>query len=79
MILTCKFGTNSLKKVEVNPSDKIFILIEKLGLSDKKSKFIFKGETYQVASILTFEDIGLKSDCRLNIINAVIAGKILNR
>jgi hypothetical protein len=74
MKLTCKFGTDSLKKIDVQPSDKIYILIEKLNLKDKKSKFIFQGETYQVASILTFQEIGLVNDYRLNIINAAIAG-----
>lgn len=74
MKLTCKFGTDNLKKIDVDPKDKIFILIEKLGLQDKKSKFIYEGETYQVASIFTFEEIGLTKDTRLNIINAAIAG-----
>jgi hypothetical protein len=74
MKLTCKFGTDNLKKIDVQPSDQICILIEKLNLKDKKSKFIFQGETYQVATILTFKEIGLVDDYRINIINAAIAG-----
>lgn len=74
MKLTCKYGTNITKVVEVKPTDPLYILLEKLKISDKSSKFIYNGITRDIASILTFQDIGLTSDVRLAIINQGISG-----
>jgi hypothetical protein len=73
MKLTCKLGSMT-KIVEVYPSDQLNVLIQKLNLHDKITKFIYKGITYLVASILTFDEIGLTSDCYLPFINPAIAG-----
>ena len=73
MKLTCKLGSMT-KIVEVNPSDQLNVLIQKLNLHDKITKFIYKGITYLVASILTFDEIGLTSDYYLTFINPAISG-----
>ena len=77
MKLHCKFGTKNVKIIEVNEDDYIFVLIEKLNLKDRKSKFIFNAETFGVALALTFKEIGLTSDSHINIINQAIAGNYL--
>ena len=70
--LSCKLGTNNIKVVEVYPSDHIYVLLKKLDLKDKNSKFTFKGCTYSISSIMTFEEIGILSDCRIFIFNQFI-------
>jgi hypothetical protein len=56
--LTCLLG-EEIQVVEVNVTDPLTILKEKLDINDKKRKFIFKGTTYMVDSNLNFKDIGL--------------------
>jgi hypothetical protein len=73
MKLTCKLGSMT-KIVEVNPSDQLNVLIQKLNLHDKNTKFIYKQITYSVGSIQTFDEIGLTSDCYLMFTNQAIAG-----
>ena len=72
--LSCSLGTNNIKVVEVYPSDYIYVLLEKLDLKDKHLKFIFKGCSYSIASIMKFEEIGILSDCRIYIYNQAISG-----
>lgn len=74
MKLTCKMGTNNIKVVEVKSSDRLFILLEKLNISDKTTKFIFKARSYDMGSILTFQEIGLTYDARIAVNNQAIAG-----
>ena len=50
-------------------------MLDKLNISDKMTKFIFKGETYSMSSILTFEEIGLISDCSIVAITQVKAAE----
>lgn len=78
MKLTCKMGTKNIKVVEVQPSDPLYVLLQKLKITDKKTKFIYKGITYSMGSIETFSEIGLTTDERINVSNQAIAGKFLN-
>lgn len=75
MKLTCKLGTKNIKVVEVQPSDPLYILLKKLNITDKSTKFIFNGQTRSMSSIETFEEIGLTYDTRINVNNQGISGK----
>lgn len=75
MRLTCKLGTKNIKVVEVQPNEALYILLNKLNISDKNTKFIFNGIAYQMASIQTFAEIGLTCDTRIAVNNQAIAGK----
>ncbi len=74
MKLTCKLGTNNTRVVEVQPYEELHILLKKLNISDKNTKFIFNGITYSMGSIQTFQEIGLTYDARIAINNQAIAG-----
>jgi len=74
MRITCKMGTKNTKVVEVQPDEPLYILLRKLSISDKNTKFIFNGVTYSMGSIQTFNEIGLTSDTRINVANQGIAG-----
>ncbi len=80
MKLYCKFETKKVKMVEVNLTDPLNVLMDKLNLKTKverQTKFVFRGQTYGVASCLTFEEIGFteKDDnIRLSLINQAISG-----
>ena len=65
--MRCKFGTNDVKTVKVNPSDRIYNLLNKLDINDESAKFIFNGMTYSLASNQTFSEIGLKDNNRIYI------------
>lgn len=73
MKLTCKLGSMT-KIVEVNPSDQLNVLIQKLNLHDKNTKFIYNAIAYSVGSILTFDEIGLTSNNLLTFNNQAISG-----
>ena len=72
--LTCKMGTHNTKVVEVESTDPLHILLNKLNISDKNTKFLFNGRTYSMSSIQTFQEIGLTSNQRITINNQAIAG-----
>lgn len=80
MKLYCKFNTSRVKMVEVNLTDPISILLDKLNLKtkvEKQTKFVYKGQTYGVALCLTFEEIGFTpndDNVRLSLINQAISG-----
>ena len=74
VFITCKLSTSCTKRVSVNISDPIYILLDKLNISDKNTKFVFEGKTYSLASILTFEEIGLIKDSLIFIQNQAIGG-----
>ena len=77
MKLVCKLGDYGQQIVEVNKSDALSVLMNKLDLRDKNTKFIFNERTYQVYTNQTFEDIGLTRDnTLLYFINQAISGKI---
>ena len=52
--LKCKLGTNNIKVVEVQPEDQLHILLKKLKITDKSTKFLFNGIARSMASIETF-------------------------
>ena len=71
--LVCKLGTN-VKMVEVYTDDSIFVLKQKLNL-DKERKFVFKGISYSINSVFTFEEIGIKEDnIKINFVTQARAG-----
>ena len=72
MKITCKLGTGNIKVVEVSPDDPLNILLTKLNITDKTAKFIFKGMAYSMASILTFQEIGLTYDTKIFVISQAI-------
>lgn len=76
MKLTCKMGTKNTRVVQVEPNDNLYVLLQKLNISDKNTKFIFNGTTYCMGCIMTFQEIGLISDARIAINNQAIAGNI---
>ena len=71
--LTCLLG-NDIEVVQVNVTDPLSILKEKLNISDKRTKFIFRGVTYMIESNLNFKDIGLTSDTSLIFYNSALSG-----
>ena len=74
MKITCKLGPNNIRIVEVSPDDHLYVLLNKLNITDKKTKFIFEGMAYNMASIQTFQEIGLTYDTRIFVSNQAIAG-----
>ena len=74
MKITCKLGPNNTKVVEVSPDDHLYVLLNKLNITDKTTKFIFKGMAYGMGSIETFREIGLTYDARIFVNNQAISG-----
>jgi len=73
MRITCKLGSGNFKVVEVSPDDRLYILIKKLNICDKNTKFLFNGVTYSMGSIQTFREIGIMQDCRIIVYNQAIS------
>ena len=71
--LSCYLGEYGMKVVEVFTRNYFKVLKEKLNL-DKRSKFIFKGCTYSIMSVMTFEEIGLVNNSSIFITNQAISG-----
>lgn len=64
MKIFCKIG-NETKTVEVSPNDSLYILLKKLGIKDKKAEFVYNDKTFNLAIILSFEEIGITSDANI--------------
>ena len=47
MRITCKMYPD-IKDIEVSPDEPLYILLKKLNICDKFTKFRFKGETYDM-------------------------------
>lgn len=77
MKITCKVGTTTTRQVDVQPRDSLSVLLQKLNISDKKTKFMYNGQTYQIYSLFTFEEIGMADGARIFINNQAISGKNL--
>jgi hypothetical protein len=74
--LTCKLGTEGdIQIVEVEITDPINILKEKLDIHNKNTKFIFNGVTYMLDCNLNFKDIGLTTDSLIFLNSPAISGK----
>ena len=76
MRITCKFGNRNIKVVEVSPDDPLHILLKKLNICDKNTKFIFDGVTYIMGSIQTFREIGIMQDCGIAVYNQAFSGGV---
>ena len=50
------------------------ILLNKLNITDKTTEFSYKGKTYCMNSIQTFQEIGLTHDARIFTINQALSG-----
>ena len=73
--ITCKLGANNIKIVEVSPDDPLYIFLDKLNITDKTAKFVYKGIAYSIGTIATFREIGLTCDARIVINNTALAGE----
>lgn len=60
--------------VIVYPEEPLCILFDMLSIKDKNIKFIYKGLTYNVATNLTFEEIGITKDAFLFLNSQAISG-----
>ena len=67
MKLTFRLKRKVIKHVEVNPWDKLEVLVEKLGIG-KTSKIVVKGITHILACNLTFNEIGVADNSCYNVI-----------
>lgn len=76
MKIKCIVGKKDIRMVTVNGSDPISVLLDKLSLSDKKTKFVYNGQTHQIYSNLTFDDIGMKDGARIIFIYQALSGCI---
>jgi ribosomal protein L37AE/L43A len=72
--LICRLGPRSQKIVEVDISQPVSVLAEKLNITDRETKFMYNWETFCIYGAYTFEDIGLKQDNRIFINNQSISG-----
>ena len=75
MKLKCKLGSGNVKVVDVQPDDPLYVLLKKLKIEDKRTKFLFNGIARSMASIETFQEIGLTYDTWVNVIKPAISGK----
>ena len=71
--LVCKIAHKIKKFVSVDSSSPLYVLIDKLGIN-KNAKFVFKGNTYSISSLFTFEEIGLSGNEEINIVTPSRAG-----
>ena len=72
--LAVKLGTNNIKNVIVYPEEPLYVLLDMLNIKDKNIKFAFKGVLYAVATIFTFEEIGITEDTRISFLYQAISG-----
>ena len=63
------------KVVEVQPDEPVNTLFPKLYITDKETKFAFKGMVYDIRSYETFAEIGMEDNAKIIVIKEkVIAG-----
>ena len=74
MILKCKLATRTVEEVELPASARLYELLDKLGITDKDTKFTFNQKTYSMASIQTFQEIGLANGGNIVVFNQAISG-----
>jgi hypothetical protein len=74
MILKCKLATRTVEEVELPASARLYELLDKLGITDKDTKFTFNQRTYSMASIQTFQEIGLANGGNIVVFNQAISG-----
>ena len=76
MKLTFRLKRNIKKQVEVNPSDKLEVLVGKLGIG-KTSKIVVKGITYMLACNLTFSEVGATDNSSYSVTYQAPAGNYI--
>ena len=67
--LEVKLGINETKNVIVFPHEPLYRLLDLLKLTDKTINFVYDDNVYSIGSIQTFEEIGLTTNSKINIIN----------
>ena len=72
--LTVRLGYKDNRTVIVYPEEPLYILMEMLNIKDKKMKFIYSGVTYDLATIFTFEEIGITKEAKITIYYPAISG-----
>ena len=72
--LICRIGHGKQKTVEVDISQPVYVLAEKLNIKDKKTKFVCREGTFCIYGSYTFEDIGLREDAIISVNNQAISG-----
>ena len=72
--LRVKRSTRDCETVIVYPDEPLYVLMDMLNILDESTKFSYKGRTYNLASILTFEKIGLIKDTSIVIFNQAVSG-----
>lgn len=75
MRIMCKMGTSNTKAVEVQPYEQLNVLLSRLNITDKKTKFMYQGQTYSIYCNLTFQDIDMKDNARIFVNNQGISGE----
>ena len=73
--LTVKMGTKDNRTVIVYPEEPLYILMDMLNINIKDyKKFIYSGVSYYLATIFTFEEIGITKDAKICLLNQAISG-----
>ena len=72
--LTVVRSAREKKNVIVYPEEPLWILLELLNIKDKTLKFIYEQSTYEIATTLTFEEIGITNNSRISIISHGYSG-----
>ena len=75
MRIFCKMATKNTKSVDVEPNDYLKVLLGKLSITDKKTKFIYNGETYSLSQEMTFAEIGMVDNAQVYVNNQGISGR----
>ncbi len=78
MQLTCKYGRNQKKVVTVYTTDELRVLLDKIKGLSKQSYFVISGKQWSLASIFTFDEVGITTDSQINIVTPSRAGFKIN-
>ena len=62
MRILCELGKDDWRCVVVSPNDYLYVLLDKLNIRDKKTKFMYDSKIYDMASFETFQEINLTFD-----------------
>ena len=73
MKITC-IRDGLLIKVELSPDDPLYILFDKLNITDKNTKLLYGSHAYRIDNIITFWEIGLKNNAEVMITTQLIIG-----
>ena len=85
MIILCELGIGDCRSVVVSPNDYLYVLLDKLNITDKKTKFMYDSKIYDMASFETFQEIDLTLDntkifiYKPNAISGAGSSEVMNR